>query len=93
MPLPLLSLRPISLLTLGFRGFDSSRILNLRGGILKFESSDATRGNVSREIGRTIAVAIAVTIDVRNLLGLLETRLAQNSLNKFDVCLISVKLA
>ena len=43
-----------------FRGFDSSRILVLRGGIPrptgnfpgKFESSNLSRDNVSREIGR-----------------------------------------
>ena len=41
-----------------FRGFDSSTILIERGGILrpgfprKFESSNVSRDNVSREIGR-----------------------------------------
>ena len=43
-----------------FGGFDSSIILNLRGGILmsiggfpgKFESSNVSRDNVRREIGR-----------------------------------------
>ena len=45
---------------LDFRGFDSSTILNLRGGNSQahrvftgeFESSNASRDNVSREIGR-----------------------------------------
>ena len=46
-----------------FRGFDSRIILILRGGILmsvhrefpgKFESSNLSRDNVSREIGRSI---------------------------------------
>ena len=45
-----------------FRGFDSSAILILRGRILmsvgdfpgKFESSNVSRDNVSREIGRNI---------------------------------------
>ena len=45
-----------------FRGFDSSIILNVRGGILmsignfpvKFESSNLSRDNVSREIGCTL---------------------------------------
>ena len=44
-----------------FTGFDSSTILISRGGILmsnmgfpgKFESINVSRGNVSREIGRT----------------------------------------
>ena len=41
----------------GFRGFDSSTILKLTGGILrprKVESSNVSRDNVSREIGRTM---------------------------------------
>ena len=45
------------------RGFDSSIILILRVGILmstgfpgKFESSNVSRGNVSREIGRTLVL-------------------------------------
>ena len=54
-------LRPISLLTLDFRGVDSSIILNLKGwnshvhgGFTgKFESSNVSRDNLSREIGRT----------------------------------------
>ena len=45
-----------------FRGFDSSTILILRGGILrahrefpgKLESSNVSKDNVSREIGRTL---------------------------------------
>ena len=48
---------------LDFRGFDSSIILILRGGNLmsrefpaKFESSNLGRDNLSREIGRRVAV-------------------------------------
>ena len=38
---------------LDFRGFDSSRILNLRGGILMYvESTTLSRNNLSTEIGR-----------------------------------------
>ena len=54
-----LRLRAISVITLfDFRGFDSSIILIVMGGILmsilgKFESSNLSRDNVSREIGRT----------------------------------------
>ena len=47
--------------SLDFRGFDSSIILILRGGILvsigmyrKFESSNLSRDNLSRVIGRSI---------------------------------------
>ena len=38
---------------LDFRGFDSSRILILRGG--HFESSNLSRDHLSREIGRMTA--------------------------------------
>ena len=45
---------------LDFRGFDSCRILSFRGGLLmsrgfsgKFASSNLSRDNVSREIGRS----------------------------------------
>ena len=57
-------IRPISVLRFWIsRGFDSSIILTLRGGIFqaqrefppKFESSNHSRDNLSREIGRTDA--------------------------------------
>ena len=54
-----------------FGGFDSSIILVLRGGLLmstgfpgKFESSNLSRDNVSREIGRMV--------HMMNLLGWLR---------------------
>ena len=58
---PLNSLRPISLLILGFRGFDSSIILILRGGIPRpigdfpesLSQAMLVGCDVSREIGRT----------------------------------------
>ena len=52
-----------------FRGLDSSTILISRGGILtsigdlpeKFESSNLSRDNVSREIGRTTGPREAIS--------------------------------
>ena len=53
-----------------FRGFDSSIILSLMGGIPRtFESINLSRDNISREIGHTVAGKASMASPPNNLCG------------------------